>query len=798
MLCKLNTQIAQFAQSFQALHLLFSRRHGSSLRDNASGRMNSPGSKFIHDALLRLDECVDPIVSEVEKVAHQREVEPGFQGYYVEAEHAIGVLKRRQPKTQLAALERWKTGVPQEDLYLHLQKWWPSLSAIDYGLLLLVLAPDFDPRYERRYGFLHDDVTRRRPSVELARLLLDPTETGCLTASLQSGALLLNERLVEIVPLAEGRAGWPTRELRLDDQLVRLLLSWRQLDPRLRGCCEVVSTVEAHARLPEVVWPALAQLKSLRVYLHGPDEPFNFGTIRKLAQEQYRSLLVLDSRKLVETDRPVAETIHLALREARWFDHLLVVTGVDALHAPDRARQWEQIATVLSRTILQISASFNDKSDKSHLKLPHQLVLLGSKDRLPATTQPMHVMSVSIPMPTEQERFEHWTLLLAKTGISDTDRDVLAGCYPLTRSQITAAVAEAGTHARQRAEQTGTKARLTFDDLALAARQHSGQELDTLTTRITPRVELKEVVTPADVRQQLDDVVARVQHRRFVLREWGFARRHTHGLGINALFAGPPGTGKTMAAEAVAKALGKDLFKIDLTSVVSKYIGETEQKLEQIFRAGEITEAVLFFDEADSLLGKRSEVKDAHDRYANIEVSFLLQRMERYDGLIILATNLLGNLDDAFLRRMAAIVHFPQPGKRERVQLWESIWPRNEKGKLLVPLATVPGEKIDNEFLAERFDLSGGHIRNIALAAAYAAANRPWYPCVTMADVLEGVRREYQKLGQVMSDTKLGLDRFSQPPDRPPMSEMASGVIVTPVSFVTPAAPVVLEANHEV
>jgi SpoVK/Ycf46/Vps4 family AAA+-type ATPase len=215
-----------------------------------------------------------------------------------------------------------------------------------------------------------------------------------------------------------------------------------------------------------------------------------------------------------------------------------------------------------------------------------------------------------------------------------------------------------------------------------------------------------------------------------------------------------------MAAEALAADLGKDLYKVDLTSVVSKYIGETEQRLERVFQSAAQTQAVLFFDEADSLLGKRSEVRDAHDRYANIEVSYLLQRMESYDGLIVLATNLPGNLDDAFLRRMAAIVRFQFPGPAERRILWERVWPNR------VPFAGSV-YALDFDYLAERFELTGGGIRNCALAAAFMTADRPWFRKVTMWDVLQAVRREYQKLSQAISDVDLGLSLFTPPPDPP-------------------------------
>jgi SpoVK/Ycf46/Vps4 family AAA+-type ATPase len=226
-----------------------------------------------------------------------------------------------------------------------------------------------------------------------------------------------------------------------------------------------------------------------------------------------------------------------------------------------------------------------------------------------------------------------------------------------------------------------------------------------------------------------------VTRRDQVLDGGGFADRLGRATGVPALFAGPSGSGKTMAAGIVAAELGLDCYQINLSSVVSKYIGETEKNLERIFTAAGKADLVLFFDECDALFGKRSEVRDAHDRYANIEIAYLLQRLESYPGPVILATNLLHNLDEAFTRRLAFTVHFPMPGLEERQRIWEGIWP----GRTEVAADVDAGE------LALRYALSGGHILNIALAGAFLAAGDGGP--VTRRHVLHAVRREYQKLG---------------------------------------------------
>src|SRR6185369_13677683 len=247
---------------------------------------------------------------------------------------------------------------------------------------------------------------------------------------------------------------------------------------------------------------------------------------------------------------------------------------------------------------------------------------------------------------------------------------------------------------------------------------------------------------------KLRDVIDHMHHRETVFADWGLGEKVAVWRRVTALFAGPPGTGKTLSASLIAQALGLDLFRIDLSAVVSKYIGETEKNLDRVFRAAHRSNAILFFDEADSLFGKRTETKDAHDRYANIETSYLLQKLESFEGLAILATNFKKNIDPAFLRRIDVLVDFPMPAKEERRRLWRTLIPES------MPL----GPDVDLDFLADRFELSGGLIMNAIQSAATrsAAAHQP----VGMVPLLRGVRDELHKQGKLVSRDDLG--RFAQ------------------------------------
>uniref|UniRef100_UPI0031FCD2F3 ATP-binding protein n=1 Tax=Sphaerothrix gracilis TaxID=3151835 RepID=UPI0031FCD2F3 len=265
-----------------------------------------------------------------------------------------------------------------------------------------------------------------------------------------------------------------------------------------------------------------------------------------------------------------------------------------------------------------------------------------------------------------------------------------------------------------------------------ASRLQARPQLDDLVQRLSPRETWSDLILPDQPCRVLREIVAHIRQRTQVYETWGFSSKSNRGLGISALFAGVSGTGKTMAAGVLAQELQLDLYRIDLSSVVSKYIGETEKNLRRVFDAAETGGVILLFDEADALFGKRSDVKDSHDRYANMEVSYLLQRMEAYRGLAILTTNLKDAIDPAFLRRIRFIVRFPFPDLEQRAAIWQRIFP-----------AQLPTQDLNYRQLA-KLNVAGGNIRNIALTAAFLAAENQ--SPVTMAHLLQSTQSEFAKL----------------------------------------------------
>ncbi|MCW4460960.1 ATP-binding protein [Sphingomonas sp. BT-65] len=339
-------------------------------------------------------------------------------------------------------------------------------------------------------------------------------------------------------------------------------------------------------------------------------------------------------------------------------------------------------------------------------------------------------LRLDVPPPTLAERREHWRELAPQLAPSEIG--LLARTFLLDGASRTAAARLAGASADRAA-------------LWQACRMQARDRLEGLAERIVSPVGWEDLVLPDAQHELLRDIVDHVTFAGRVFEDWGFDTRLSRGTGVAALFAGPSGTGKTLAAEVLANALERDLYRIDLSQVVSKYIGETEKNLSRIFAAAEGGGAILLFDEADALFGKRSEVQDSHDRYANIEVSYLLQRMETYAGLSILTTNLKDALDKAFLRRLRFIVQFAYPNAEQRGRIWERAFP-----------AELPREGIDYARLAQ-YDLTGGAIRNVALAAAFLAA-RSGGP-LTMAHCAAAAAREYRKLEKPLGARELGRGR---------------------------------------
>jgi AAA+ superfamily predicted ATPase len=620
-----------------------------------------------------------------------------------------------------------------------------ALSSFDVDVVLIALAPEVDLRYERLYAYLQDDVTRKRASVDLVlNLLCDSRETKLARrAHFAPHAPLVHSGLLRLQPEAQNpQASLLAHFLKVDEQIARWLLGEQGLDTRLAPYChwcEPCHTLDDLQLRPQAKQALLALAQraqitdqSLKLYFHGRHGAGKRCTAEALAKATNVPLLRVDLRPASSDNAELTQILDLSRREARFRHAMLFVEGLNAVSA-------EKMEPALRRL-------FDGADDQFAIT-----IVAGDEPESIAAHGMPGVISVAFEMLDFAKRRICWESSLGASAhaLNGSDVDALAQRYRLTPGQISDAVDLARCHAlweaASQSEADGLPAGGIAPNMAgllRAARAQTGHSLAKLARKVAAKYTWDDLVLPTDQRDQLRELCIQFTQRHVVYGAWGFERKLSLGKGLNCLFSGPPGTGKTMAAEVIANELQLDLYKIDLSQVVSKYIGETEKNLDRIFSAAEDANGILFFDEADALFGKRSEAKDAHDRYANIEVGYLLQKMEEYEGVAILATNLKSHLDDAFLRRLQVIVEFPLPDEEYRRYIWQGVFPRE------APL----GDDVDFSLLARAVRLAGGNIKNIGLASAFYAAGDGGV--IRMLHVVRAVRREHQKLGRTWS----GLD----------------------------------------
>lgn len=583
--------------------------------------------------------------------------------------------------------------------------------------LILALAPDLEEAYATVYAYLQDDATRRRPTVGfILGLLGGETDQLEHRAMFTPGSPLVDADLLVI----EGESPLPARAVRVDRRVAAFLLGEDAVDPAL---AEVATVSDPETALDDLhVAPdhreTLSRLAETApgsappmLAIHGPPGTGKHARVAALCRERGDRLLTLD------------ETEGISARETELFDRL-------------------RREAKLSDTAVHIAGVLGDEKTTTRAierldSLSEAVFLTGestpSNDVLTAPTHHEFV-PVRVDRADYDGRRRHWE---AQSELPvDIDPATLASTFRLSRGAIDDAMEIARASARADGGEP------TASHVYEACRAQSNEELSDLATQIDPVYDWDDIVLPAETEAQLREVADRLTDRGTVYANWGFAEVASLGNGLVALFSGPSGTGKTMAAEVVAAHAGLHLYKIDLAAVVSKYVGETESNLGRVFDEAGDSDAVLLFDEADALFGERSEVSDAHDRYANVEVDYLLQRVEEHDGSVLLTTNLESNIDDAFLRRIHVGVEFPLPDRQARAEIWRRVFPDD-----------APVGDLDYDYLS-RLDLTGGSIRNVALTAAFFAADDG--SAVEMENVVRAVKREYQKTGTPIQPDSFG------------------------------------------
>jgi hypothetical protein len=571
-----------------------------------------------------------------------------------------------------------------------------GVDALDLAVLSVCAAPELQPRYGFLYAYLQDDVTRKLPSPRLVGHLLEGEGVSAadVMTSFELGAPLRRFGAVRL--LGDAQTPLAERPIKVADRLAAFLLGARMDELPAPTRMRLVPMPAHDPGRDQAVGAVSAMLRHdslLPVVLAGPDAE------SLLAKAYGRPLVVVHVRDMESRD-VIGDAMLVSAMEGR----PLVFEGLEDLDPGERAR---------------VMRAIEQRSDQTVIASPNRTAALALGERT--------VLLVEAPPPTFAERRQAWADL---TGTEQTG-DVAAK-FRLSIGQIVEA-AEVARLAATASERTVP----TPAELDLGARQASSSRLGELAARLPPGFAWEDLVVPERQRELLQSISAYLRHRDRVLSDWGYEKAVARTQGLKVLFAGESGTGKTMAAQVLAAELGLEIFRVDLATIVSKYIGETEKNLDRIFGAAEGSNAILFFDEADALFGKRSEVSDSHDRYANIEVAYLLQKMEGYAGAVILATNFRRNIDDAFVRRLDFVIDFPFPEAEDRRRIWE----------LLLPEEAPLGKDIDLDFLAGQFKLSGGGIRNCSLSAAFQAADDRGV--IEMRHLIRAVAQEYGKQGRL-------------------------------------------------
>ena len=668
-------------------------------------------------AAEHLRDHIELIKLVIEIVARRRRLGQADQSEAVEAliadaraKEQIILARERLSPLELRPIERLRASF--------------GLSSTEVRVLLALTAFELDTSLRAAVRTLMNDPTRVHPDVGLlATLIYDDGRSGRLTEELGSDGKLVRFALIRIDSMRE--TAFSLRRARVSERVLDLLHGRDVLDRDLARYADLRPPVDAatlvidRSRLDEIHGLVVASIEATKaarphpiVIVTGPE-----GVGRKTLLAAAATSLGLGVIRVRCSSFPKDETAirsigQALLREAVLWHALVVLDDIDKLTVEDPAFR---VDAALFGEYLGPVAAVGERVTSRPPQLARGTVI------------------VELEPPAESQRDELWQRSLRNEAGPEISRWA-AERYVVTPGVLIKAAESARAIARTRPSDELT---ITHEDIHAGLRSVLDAKLGTLGTRVTWRQTWADLVLSDEGIQEIRDFIGRVKHRRQVYEDWGFGKKVAKGLGLSALFSGPPGTGKTMVAGIIADELKLDLYQIDLSKIVSKWVGETEKNLAALFDAAETGHAVLLFDEADSLFSKRTEVKSSVDRYANLEVNYLLQRMEEHRGITILTTNHATSIDDAFKRRLSTKIDFLEPDVDERERLW----------KTMLPAKAATSSDINFEALASKFVMTGGYIKNAVLRAAFLAADEG-VP-IAMRHLLRGAQTEYQSMGKI-------------------------------------------------
>ncbi len=600
-------------------------------------------------------------------------------------------------------------------------------------ILIFCLSIQLNPDYVRTIRVLTENSMNSYPTIDLLNSVVYHSCKESYENKLFVINKLITNCLLEVASAKNNEPVIGNEQIRVPNRIVNFILGNNSIANEITSFVEisknssVIITNDKYDILTHLVQKKKAEIEinktNMVVHLEGNQGSEKETSAKEICKKLTIPLLIIDVEQALESSLSLSKIMQLLYRESILTNCALYFKGIECLYDEDA-----------TASLLEF---------KSEIKKNPYLIFLSSREPLViskdfATKKFFHF---KFTLPNYKKRKELWNHFIGNQYqlSSEVDINIIANKYQLNAGQIKNALKDAYNLSLLKEGKN-----INIEDLTTACKAQSHHKLNELAQKIIHFQSWDELILPENEIKQLHEIINYFNHKHIVYEQWGYGKKSPLGKGLNILFFGQSGTGKTMAAGVIAKELQLDLYKIDLSTIVSKYIGETEKNLNKIFTEAQTSNAILFFDEADALFGARSDVKDAHDRYANIEVGYLLQKMEEYTGIAILATNMKDNMDDAFIRRMHSIVEFYYPDEKHRYKIWKKAFTSKTPMKNDVDLA----------FMAKQFHLSGGNIRNIALFAGFYAASNGGQ--VTMEHLIYSTKREFEKMGRSATRQEFG------------------------------------------
>lgn len=699
----------------------------------------SHSKEHIADELRRIDLLLYKKIQELSTFEDEPYIEQ-LKGYVMSENKARSLLKNRSSamveegwSEQYYFLSEYITAMRQkseeDDTFLSLNyvKNVFHLSPFEEECIIICLAHELDRKYGKLFAYIQDDLNETEPTIDLLLNLTCETEEQKWEARkyfFKQDALMKyffeTEEKEEKRPLLK-------RRLRLRERIVHFLLEVQLLPIRETEYATISYPYES---LPELLTNKEVQ-EQLKHVFHEEDNNYLFylsgkeGIGKTLHVKHFcrflnYSLLLVDLEDVLNSKRPFKEALNIIYRETVLQQSVLCFRNFHLLLNEDHSQSFiNEFITALN----QFSGTVFLLSEQKWNPFPSVI------------KEQKNVMEIELTIPNAEERKVLWEKIATSYSFtSDVLFSEISAMFEFTPGQIKYALKDAYNVALT----CGKDSNISRERLMEACYKQIDHKLEAKAKKIKPLYKWDDLILPEEAKDLIRQACNQVKYRSVVMNDWGFDKKLSLGKGISMLFSGPPGTGKTMGAEVIANELGLEIYKVDLSQIISKYIGETEKNLKEIFDQANLTNAILLFDEADALFGKRSAVNDSRDKYANVEVAYLLQKIEEYKGISILTTNLLENIDEAFLRRFNFVISFSLPQTEQREKIWRQVFPAR----------TPLDEDIDYSFLAEKLPIAGGNIKNIAVSAAFLAAE-----CgekVGMNHIIKAAKHEMKKTGRIL------------------------------------------------